>query len=88
MEGEEARIEGERNYHKIFFTMAEKVDKLFAKYEKTIKHEKKQPDDYALVNHGGGGEEPHPSPNSSDNPPSSSSHNSTSIIGMHLKCHF
>lgn len=34
-------MEEERNYCKIFFPMVEKSDKLFAKYEKTIKSEKK-----------------------------------------------
>jgi len=68
MEDEEAQMEEEQNYHKNFFTMAEKVDKFFAKYEKAIKPEKKGLDDHALVNHGGGrGEPPEPpSPSSSD----------------------
>jgi len=56
--------------------MAEKVDNLFAEYEKTIKTKKKEPDDHASVNHGSGGEEPPPSPSSSDNYSYSSSHHS------------
>lgn len=58
--------------------MAEKVDKLFVEYEKTIKPEKKKPYDHALVNHEGGRGEPlePPSPPSSDSFSSSSSHHS------------
>ena len=41
MEDEDARLEEEWNYRKILFNMEEKVDKLFAEYEKSIKHEKK-----------------------------------------------
>ena len=55
MVDEEAQLEEEWNYHKIFFTTAEKVDKLFAEYEKTIKLERKEPYDHASVNHEGGG---------------------------------
>ena len=63
MANEEARWEEERNYHKIFFTMAEKVDKLFAE-EKTFKPKNKEPVDHASVNPEGEGEEPPPSPSS------------------------
>lgn len=55
MADEEARMEEEQNYKNIFFTMADKVDKLFAEYNKTIKPKKKELDDHALVNHEGGG---------------------------------
>lgn len=78
MEDEEAQMEEERNYHKIFFTMEEKVDKLFAKYDKTIKPEKKESDDHASINHEGGKGEPlePPSLSYSDSSLSSSSHHS------------
>lgn len=78
MVDEEAQIEEERNYHKYFYIMAKKVDKLFREYEKTIKFKKKETDDHALINHGGSREEPPPSPSSSDNSSSyySSSHHS------------
>ena len=76
MADEEARMEEERNYHKIFFIMVDKVDKLFPEYEKTIKPEKKESDDHASVNHGDGEEETPPSPSSSDNSSSYSSHHS------------
>lgn len=68
----------EEQIRKIFFTMAKKVDKLFAEYEKTIKLEKKNPDDHASLNHEGGRGEPlePPSPSSSDSSCSSSSHHS------------
>ena len=46
--------------------MGEKVDKLFAEYEKIIKNEKEELDDHTSINHGGSGEEPPPSPSSSD----------------------
>lgn len=52
---EEALLEEEKNYHEILFTMAEKVDKLSVEYEKTIKLEKREPNDHALVNHEGRG---------------------------------
>jgi len=75
MVDEEARTEEEQNYHKIFFTMVEKVHKLFAEYEKEIKPKKKEPDEYALVNRGEGGEHPKPpSPYSIGSYSSSSSH--------------
>lgn len=66
-------MDEELNYHKIFFNLIEKADKLVAEYEKTIKVEKKQRDDHALVNDEGGGEGPPPSPSSSEISSSSSS---------------
>ena len=71
-------MEEERNYYKVFFTMAEKVDKMFAEHDNTIKPEKKQPDKLGSVNHEGGRGEPPklPSPSSSDSSSSSSSHHS------------
>jgi len=76
MEDEEARIKEEKNYRNIFFTMVEKVENLFAEYEKMIKPEKKEPNDHALVNHEGGRGDPPkpPSPSSSDSSSSSSHH--------------
>lgn len=66
MVDEEAWMEQEWNYDNIFFTMEEKVDKLFAKYENKINLEKKELDDHASKNHQGGGKEPiePPSPSS------------------------
>lgn len=66
--------EEENNYLKLFYTMVEKVEKLFAENEKTIKPRRKEPDDHDLINHGAGGENPPPSPYSSDSSYSSSSH--------------
>jgi len=57
----------------MFFTMAQKDDKLFVEYELTIKTEKKELNDHASVNHGGGGEDPPPYPSTSDNSSISSS---------------
>jgi len=74
MADKEARWEEERNYCKTFYNMANKVDKLFAKYEKTLKLEKNGSNDHASVNHGGGGEEPPPSPSTSESSSSSSHH--------------
>lgn len=78
MVDKEAQMEEEKNYHKIFFTMVEKVDKLFVEYENTIKPKKKEPNDYALVNHEGGRGDPlePPSPSSSDISSSFASHHS------------
>lgn len=77
---EDVRLEEEWNYRKAFYTMVEKVDKLFAEYEKImVKPQKKEgPKDHALVNHEGGGEEPlePPSPSSSESSSSSSSRHS------------
>ena len=74
MVDEEAHWEEEWNYHKEFYNMANKVDKLFAKYEKIVKPEKKNVDNHGSVNHGVGGEEPPPSPSPSDSSSSSSHH--------------
>jgi len=68
MEDEEACWEQEWNYRKVFYNMAEKVDKLFSEYEKTIRHEKKDAHENRSVNHEGDGEDPPPSPSSSDSP--------------------
>ena len=46
MAEEEAFWEEERSYRKAFYNMVEKVDKLFAEYEKTVKPEKKDADDH------------------------------------------
>ena len=40
MENEEALWEEEQNFCKVFYNMAEKVDKLFSGDEKTLGHEK------------------------------------------------
>ena len=58
MGDEEYWMKEKGNYQNIFFTMAEKVDMLFAEYEKIIKHEKKEADDHASVNHEGGRGDP------------------------------
>lgn len=76
MEDEYAWLE-EWNYHKALYAMVEKVEKLFAKYDKTIENlEKKEGlDDHASVNHEGIREEAPitPSPYSSESSSSSSS---------------
>ena len=53
MENVDAQLEEERNYSKAFYAMAEKVNKLFAEYEKTMTHPKKKEglDDHASRNH-------------------------------------
>lgn len=66
MAHEKAQLEEEKNYDKIFFTMEEKFDMLFAEYENIIKHEKKELGDHASLNHEGGGEQPPPCPSSSE----------------------
>lgn len=66
MENEESRWEEEHNFGKVFYNMADKVDKLFSEYEKALGHEKQDIDDNRSKNHVGGGEEPPPSPSSSD----------------------
>ena len=70
--------------------MAKKVDKLFTKYENTIKLEKKEPNDHASVNQEGGRREPHelPSPSSSDSFLLLLLITLTGIIGIHLRSHF
>lgn len=68
MADDEAHYEEERNYHKAFYTMAEKVDQLFSRLEKV---EERKPEEQGSV-HGNGGEEPPPSPSTSEI--SSSSH--------------
>lgn len=80
MEDEDSQLEEEKNYRKAFYAMAEKVDRLFVEYEKTMEKSKKKegPDDYASMNHEGGGEEPTepPSPSSNEIYFSSSFHHS------------
>lgn len=56
--------------------MAEKVNKLFVEYEKTMEQEKKKLHDHALVNHEGGGDDPAPFLSSSESYSSSSSRHS------------
>ena len=69
MDVNDARIEMEAKFHKVFYMMADKVDKLFANYEECmekegkcseVKKEDKEVKDEgnASVNQGGGGEEP------------------------------
>ena len=40
MENEEAHQEEEHNFRKVFYNMADKVDKLFSEYEKALSHGK------------------------------------------------
>lgn len=63
---EEARQEEEHNFRKVFYNMAEKLDKLLSKYEKELGHDKEYVNDNRSENHEGGGEQPPPSPYSSD----------------------
>lgn len=77
MTNEDARLEEDKNHRKSFYMMVEKVDKLFTKYEKMMKTEKKEgPNDHVSMNHEGGGKEPPEphSPLSSESYFSSSSH--------------
>ena len=83
MENEEAHWEEEQNFHKVFYNMAKKVDKLFSEYEKELGHGKEVVNDNRSSNHEGGGEEPPPSPYSSDN--SSSYHSSFHHSNMHKR---
>ena len=46
MANEESCWEEDHNYHKAFYNMAEKVEKMFAEYEKMVKPEKKDADDH------------------------------------------
>ena len=41
MDVNDARIEMEENFHKVFYMMADKVDKLFADYEERMEKERK-----------------------------------------------
>ena len=45
MENEEALWKEEQNFRKVFYNMADKVDKLFSEYEKAFGHKKKDVDD-------------------------------------------
>ena len=65
--------------------MVDKVDKLFVEYEKTIKPEKKEPDDHALVDHEGGRGEPPKLPSPSSSYSSSSSSSPSHHSNMHHK---
>ena len=69
MDANDAHIEMDANFHKVFYMMADKVDKLFADYEERtakerkgseVKKEDKEVKDEGntSVNQGGGGEEP------------------------------
>ena len=75
MDANDVRIEMEENFHKVFYMMADKVDKLFADYEERMEKERKGSEvkkedkevkekGNASVNQGGGGVEP-PEPPSS-----------------------
>ena len=66
MANEESHWEEEQKFHKVFYNMAEKVDKMFSEYEKALGDEKKDVDDNRSTNHEGGGEDTPPSPSSSD----------------------
>ena len=41
MDANDARIEMEANFHKVFYMMADKVDKLFVDYEERMAKERK-----------------------------------------------
>ena len=83
MDANDAHIKMGENFHKVFYMMANKVDKFFADYEgrmakerkgSEVKKEDKEVKDEgnASVNQGGGGKEP-------PEPPSSPSYLSTSL---------
>jgi len=42
MDANDARIEMEANFHKVFYMMADKVDKLFADYEERMAKERRR----------------------------------------------
>ena len=95
MDANDARIEMEANFHKVFYMMADKVDKLFADYEERMAKERKgsevkkedkevKDEGNASVNQGGGGEEP-PEPPSSPSASSTSSSASSSSHSQHSK---
>ena len=65
---EEAHLEEEQNFQKVFYNIVGKVDHLLVEYEKAFGHEKKGINDNRSANHEGGGEEPPLSPPSSYSP--------------------
>ena len=90
MDANDARTEMEAKFHKVFYMMVDKVDKLFADYEECMAKERKgsevkkedkevKDEGNALVNQGGGGEEPPVRPSS----PSSSSTSSSASSSSH-----
>src|SRR5882762_1711809 len=95
MDANDARIEMEAKFHKVFYMMADKVDKLFVDYEELMAKERKgsevkkedkevKDEGNASVNQGGGGEEP-PEPPSSPSTSSTSSSASSSSHSQHSK---
>ena len=95
MDANDARIKMEAKFHKVFYMMADKVDKLFTDYEERmakegkgseVKKEDKEVKDEgnASVNQGGGGKEP-PEPPSSPSASSTSSSASSSSHSQHSK---
>ena len=95
MDANDARIEMEAKFHKVFYMMADKVDKLFAEYEECMEKERKgsevKKEDKEVkdkgntsVNQGGGGKEL-PEPPSSPSASSTSSSASSSSHSQHSK---
>ena len=97
MDANDARIDMEAEFHKVFYMMADRVDKLFANYEEHMEKERKgsevkkedkevKDEGDASINQGGGGEEPLEPP-SSPSSSSTSSSASSSSHSQHSKVH-
>ena len=95
MDANDSYIDMEEKFHKVFYMMADKVDKLFTDYEEIMEKERKgsevkkenkevKGEGNASVNHRGGGEEP-PEPPSSPSASSTSSSASSSSHSRHSK---
>ena len=89
MDANDSHTEMEANFHKVFYMMADNVDKLFADYEEHMakerngsevkKEDKEEMDEgNASINQGGGGKEPLDPPSSPSTSSTSSSASSSS----------